>query len=71
MAWGNLYPGTITTTSINMRYSFGGCYDVWLFIGSTAIKHCGYGSGSGSYTKTGLTPDTNYTFRLKHKQLAP
>lgn len=71
MASGNLSQGTTTTTSINVRYSFSGCYDVWLFMGSTAIKHCGYGSGSGSKTKTGLKPNTSYTFRLKHKQLAP
>lgn len=71
MASGNLTQGTTTTTSINVRYSFSGCYDVWLFKGSSTIKHCGYGSGSGSKTVIGLKPDTSYKFYLKHKQLYP
>jgi len=66
MASGALSAGTVTSNSINVNYSFSGCGIVALFMGGTKIKDCGQGSGSGSYTKTGLNPSTNYTFYLKH-----
>jgi len=73
MASGSLSAGTITSTSINVNYSFnvGSNYRVGLFMGSSLLKICGSGSGSGSYTKTGLQPNTNYTFSLRTEQTAP
>ena len=67
MASGNLSKGTVTSTSINVNYSFSGVPlsvdNARVYLNGSTVSS-GKSSGSGSKTFTGLTPSRSYTFRL-------
>jgi hypothetical protein len=64
MATGALSTGDVTTTSININYSYSGCQMAALYKGGS-YTILDAGSNTGSKTYTGLQPNTNYTFYLK------
>ncbi|MCD5396206.1 MAG: fibronectin type III domain-containing protein [Candidatus Pacebacteria bacterium] len=57
--------GSTTQNSITLNYSFSNCGTVNLYRGSTYLTSLGSGSRSGSYTDTGLSAGTSYTYYLK------
>jgi len=64
---GNIDVDSTTQNSITLDYSFEGCTtNVYIFRGNTRIgSSLGVGSRSGSYTDTGLTAGTSYTYYLR------
>ena len=65
-ASGTLYCSSSTSNSITLGYSYNNGSSVSLFRGSTKLTTFGSGNGSGSYTNTGLSSNTSYTYYLRN-----
>jgi len=64
-ASGDLSCNSSTETSIILNYSFNNTGTVCIFRGSTRLGCPGSGSGSGTYTVSGLTAGESYNFYLR------
>jgi len=56
---------SVTDRSITIEYSFKNSFIGGLFFEDELVINFCFGKGSGMYTKSGLDPDTDYTFSLK------
>ena len=62
---GSLSCKSSTQNSITLKYSFSNCGNIYLFKGGSYVAYLGNGTKSNAtYTVSGLSPDTSYTFYL-------